>query len=210
MTRIGFRRRLSIAVAILLLTQAAIAQGAAKESGKAAKPTALLDLNSATEQKLQELPGIGEAYAKRIVSGRPYESVKDLAKIGIPAATITKIAPLVTAKPLDLNTATEDRLRELPGIGEAYAKRIIAGRPYKSLEDLSKADIPSATIKKLTPFVTVEQPVTKRTPPKKGMVWVNTDTKVYHKAKSPWYGATKEGKWMTEAEAKKEGNRPAE
>jgi hypothetical protein len=41
------------------------------------------------------------------------------------------------------------------------------------------------------------------------MVWVNPDTKVYHKEASQWYGNTAEGKWMTEADAKKDGNRPA-
>lgn len=38
----------------------------------------------------------------------------------------------------------------------------------------------------------------------KGMVWVNTDSKVYHKD-GEWYGKTKQGKFMTEAEAAKAG-----
>ena len=40
------------------------------------------------------------------------------------------------------------------------------------------------------------------------MVWVNTDTRVYHKEGSRFYGRTKAGKYMSEAEARKEGNRP--
>jgi hypothetical protein len=39
------------------------------------------------------------------------------------------------------------------------------------------------------------------------MVWVNTDSHVYHKEGSRWYGRTKKGKYMTEAEAIKEGDR---
>jgi DNA uptake protein ComE-like DNA-binding protein len=221
----------------------------------AEKPAALLDLNGATEVQLQELPGIGEAYAKKIVAGRPYESVKDLSKTGIPAATIEKITPLVTVKAhtssakvekrsgkIELNSATEDQLQELPGIGEAYAKKIVAGRPYESVEDLSKTGIPAATIEKITPLVTVKaaakekvapkkeratskvdgstkkpdqsddatkKSTTDRTPPQKGMVWVNTETKIYHKEGSRWYGKTKEGKWMTEADAVKDGNTAA-
>jgi hypothetical protein len=42
-----------------------------------------------------------------------------------------------------------------------------------------------------------------------GLVWVNSKTHVYHSQKSRWYGTTKEGKYMTEEEAKADGNRPA-
>ena len=44
-------------------------------------------------------------------------------------------------------------------------------------------------------------------PPAKGMVWVNTSTKVYHREGDRWYGKTKEGKFMTEDEAIKAGFR---
>jgi predicted lipid-binding transport protein (Tim44 family) len=42
-----------------------------------------------------------------------------------------------------------------------------------------------------------------------GQVWVNTETHVYHKEGSKWYGKTKKGKYMTEADAVKEGDKPA-
>ncbi len=38
------------------------------------------------------------------------------------------------------------------------------------------------------------------------MVWVNTETHVYHKEGSRWYGKTKKGKYMTEQDAMKEGD----
>ena len=41
------------------------------------------------------------------------------------------------------------------------------------------------------------------------MVWVNTDSHVYHKEGSRYYGRTKKGKYMTEAEAIKEGDKAA-
>jgi hypothetical protein len=43
----------------------------------------------------------------------------------------------------------------------------------------------------------------------KGMVWVNTRTKVYHTADDRYYGTTKSGKFMTEADAQKAGYRAA-
>ena len=42
----------------------------------------------------------------------------------------------------------------------------------------------------------------------KGLVWVNTSSKVYHKD-GQFYGKTKRGKFMTEADAQKEGDREA-
>jgi hypothetical protein len=42
-----------------------------------------------------------------------------------------------------------------------------------------------------------------------GMVWVNTDSNVYHKPGTRWYGKTKKGKYMTEADAIKAGYHPA-
>ena len=41
------------------------------------------------------------------------------------------------------------------------------------------------------------------------MVWVNTDSHIYHKEGSRYYGKTKQGKYMSEADAMKEGDRPA-
>jgi hypothetical protein len=42
-----------------------------------------------------------------------------------------------------------------------------------------------------------------------GMVWVNLTSKVYHREGDRWYGKTKNGKYMTEAEAVRAGCRPS-
>lgn len=60
--------------------------------------------------------------------------------------------------PIDLNSATHDELIELPGVGVATAKKIIAGRPYKTIDDLTKAGIPASTIAKFKAMATVKPP----------------------------------------------------
>ena len=64
-----------------------------------------------------------------------------------------------TQKPMvDLNTASEKELESIKGVGPATAKKIIAGRPYNSVNDLSKAGVPAKTIEGMKPFVTVGKP----------------------------------------------------
>jgi len=320
MTMVKRSRLVPVLLSVLLglALSAAPAHAAKSKSGK-------VNLNTATQEELEALPGVGEATAKKIIASRPYASVDDLSKAGVSASTISKIkskvtvsgggaaaaeksadasskstassskssadasskksksskasastsatapestsAKKATAEPkasagtethggrIDVNTASEKELEDLPGIGAASAKKLIAGRPYKSLDDLSRSGVAASSLEKARPHLMVgsaqkvepavagapgvgagssaakktksepassastrssataqsseegEPEATAKTAPAKGMVWVNTSSKIYHYEGDRWYGKTKEGKFMTEADAIKAGFR---
>jgi competence protein ComEA len=56
---------------------------------------------------------------------------------------------------VDINSASVKELESLPGVGSAIAKKMVANRPYKSVDELTKAGLSKKAIDKLKPLVTV-------------------------------------------------------
>ncbi len=98
-----FRAPLGLAIALLLsttllapplLSQSAVKPAAASTNSS----SALLDINTATAAQLKSISGIGDAYAARIIAGRPYAAKNQLVSRGVlPANTYNKIKTQIVA-----------------------------------------------------------------------------------------------------------------
>ncbi|MFT4626624.1 MAG: competence protein ComEA [Myxococcota bacterium] len=133
-----------------------------------------IDLNTADATALASIPGVGATTAEAIVADRaargPFDLVQDLARVsGIGPATVTQLAPFVTAlpegppppaTPINVNEASAAQLERLPGIGPVLAARVVVDRdehgPYPQLDDLQRVrGIGPALVERVRPYTTV-------------------------------------------------------
>jgi hypothetical protein len=213
------RRFLITAVGSALFALGVIGSFSVQAQTKAAKA---VDLNTATKAQLEALPGVGEATAKKIMAARPLASVDDLAKAGVPKATIDKLKPMVTvsaAKPAAVAPKAESKAETSSKAStkpaKASAEPAVPAAPATPSATAKTAPASAAAPVAKTAPAPAAAPAAKAAPapaatpavppPAPGMVWVNEDTKVFHREGDRWYGNTKKGKYMTESDAIKAG-----
>ncbi len=81
--------------------------------------------------------------------------------MNIPSKLTEKAATATKEKAglLDINSASESELKAIPGVGDTYAKKIIAGRPYAKKDQLkSKKIIPDSLYEKIKDKIVARQP----------------------------------------------------
>jgi competence protein ComEA len=141
----------------------------------AAEPTRI-DINNASQEAIETLPGIGPSIAQEIIKGRPYRTFADLDKVkGIGPKKLEQLRGKVVIAPMhaqltapsnrpatnqiakvNLNTATQAELEKLPGIGPKRAEAIIAARPFRHVDDLKNVKgLTRAQLNELKTAVTV-------------------------------------------------------
>jgi len=140
------RRILAIAITSILAVAALSAQRAQpgtappdssktraerKASSEKTAPAsvAAIDLNTASQEQLEALPGVGPATAKKIIGGRPFTSVADLKRVGVSASTINKISPSVTVSAPPQPTGSAARPPRTEAASPSSSKNVSAPLP---------------------------------------------------------------------------------
>lgn len=175
---------LAIAVGLFLFVTLYVPRFTARPIESARQPYRI-DLNAASRDELLQVPGIGPSRADAILAKRTelgsFRDVSDVATVkgigtktldGIRSYVITdrdsKSPPVSSSSnskfkpgdpPIDVNQCPETELTRLPAIGPTMAARIIAARPFASVDDLRRVrGIGAKTLEGIRPFLKVGPP----------------------------------------------------
>jgi len=105
--------------------------------GEVAAQGAMLDPNSATREQLMAVPGVPNHVADAIIGGRPYADMPAVNKVlvaHVPDSTARKAVYARVWKPIDLNTATDEEILLIPGVGRRMLREFKEYRPYSDIE----------------------------------------------------------------------------
>jgi len=117
-----------------LILALAIVGAARAAEAQAGKPVTIVDANLVTEADLAKLPHMNAALAKAVVAKRPFKTVKDLdaALSSVKKEERTELYAKLFV-PINLNTATDEEILLIPGVGNRMLREFKEYRPYTAL-----------------------------------------------------------------------------
>jgi DNA uptake protein ComE-like DNA-binding protein len=118
----------------------AIAEPAAATTAETAAPAAALDANTASAEQLGATEGMTAELAAAVVAGRPYATVVDLdAKLRETLSEEQAAAALANVfVPVNLNSASEDEIKLIPGMTERMVHEFLEYRPYEDMAEFDR------------------------------------------------------------------------
>ena len=117
---------------------AAVTSTDAATTGGIATGGAMLDPNSATKEQLASLPGMTAATADKLIAGRPYADMTAVDKAIGSQVTDKKALYAKLWKPIDLNKASKDEMKLIPGVGDRMAHEFEEYRPWTSVDQFRR------------------------------------------------------------------------
>jgi DNA uptake protein ComE-like DNA-binding protein len=130
-------------------------------AGAAATTGAFLDPDAATREQLLSIPGMNQATADALVSGRPYQDMvavdRVLARGNLSEQQRDSVYTRLW-KPIDLNTSSKEEILLIPGVGPRMQHEFEEYRPYRSIERFRREIgkyVPQQEVARLERYVTI-------------------------------------------------------
>lgn len=137
-------------------TMAAVQQPAAPQTG-------LTDPDQATREQLLALPGMEPALADSLLAARPFTDMRDVDRILAARLSEAQRDSIYARlwKPIDLNTASDEEILLIPGVGERMEHEFKEYRPYRGIEDFRREIgkyVDAAEVARLEQYVIIRTP----------------------------------------------------
>jgi DNA uptake protein ComE-like DNA-binding protein len=123
----------------------------------------LLDPDQANREQLLALPGMDPVLADSLLAARPFADMRDIDRVLAARLSEAQRDSIYARlwKPIDLNTASDDEILLIPGVGERMQREFKEYRPYRGIEDFRREMgkyVDAAEVARLEQYVAIRTP----------------------------------------------------